>query len=294
MIESRAPAKINLGLEILGRRDDGFHEIRTVMAPITVHDVLRVELAGDDRVTVEGFPLFAADNSVVAAITLARDTWRVPPLHVTITKRIPLSSGLGGGSSDAAASLMTLARLIGCDASPGDLVPLAARLGSDVPFFLHGCSALVSGRGETVTSIPAHSRLHVVLVVPTVVIPGKTARLYGLLSGADFTDGSAVDGIAADLNAAVSARTPFPNAFRRPLYDLVPALRTLRGAIEDAVGLPAQISGAGPAHYVLCTDETHRSDVAMTLRHVPELGGVDIIACSTESGFYIRDDAHDA
>jgi 16S rRNA (adenine1518-N6/adenine1519-N6)-dimethyltransferase len=211
MIEILAPAKLNLGLEILGRRDDGLHEIRSMMTPVSLVD--RLTFAPFERVqlSIGGLPVEASGNLVCEAVALAGATWGSGPVAATLTKRIPLSSGLGGGSSDAAATLLALSHRKGVDRAT--LVASAVRVGSDVPFFLAGTTALVSGRGEAVTAVPPHEPLHAVIVVPGVMIPRKTATMYGRLTPGDLSDGSSVDALSANLPALRTARFASPTLF---------------------------------------------------------------------------------
>jgi 4-diphosphocytidyl-2-C-methyl-D-erythritol kinase len=176
-----APAKVNLSLEVLARRDDGYHEIRTVMHAVSLFDEMtfrrlparRVELRCDDPAVPSG-----EDNLIVRAARLLQEQCGAEHgASVELRKRIPVGGGLGGGSSDAAVALLALRRLWEVSMEPGELCELAARLGSDVPFFLYGGTALCEGRGEVVTPWPCAVPLHFLLVVPEA--PVSTAAVYG-------------------------------------------------------------------------------------------------------------------
>ena len=174
-----APAKLNLYLEVLGKRDDGFHELETLMAPIRLYDRLQWRPCGADAPAAFSLhfdpstspKLRAAapadrQNLVWQAVELLAQTAGIAATgQMTLTKRIPAQAGLGGGSSDAAAALVLANAAWGLDFSRGELSRLAAQLGSDVPFFLAGQSSVCRGRGEQVepVSVP---RLDVVVVVP--------------------------------------------------------------------------------------------------------------------------------
>jgi 4-diphosphocytidyl-2-C-methyl-D-erythritol kinase len=152
-VETPAFAKLNLDLEVIGRRSDGYHEIRTTMQAVELHDSLVFEFTAGNKssVAVTGFSVSTDGNSVLKAhAALERATGKKFPIGVELHKRIPPGSGMGGASSDAAATLTTLATALQLDL---DLEPIAAEIGSDVPFFLHGGAALVEGRGERVTPI---------------------------------------------------------------------------------------------------------------------------------------------
>jgi 4-diphosphocytidyl-2-C-methyl-D-erythritol kinase len=152
-VETPAFAKLNLDLEVIGRRPDGYHEIRTTMQAVELNDslVFGFPVGTESSVTVTGFSVSNDGNSVLKAhAALERASGKKFPIDAELHKRIPLGSGMGGASSDAAATLTALKTALQLDV---DLEPIAAEIGSDVPFFLHGGAALVEGRGERVTPI---------------------------------------------------------------------------------------------------------------------------------------------
>ena len=189
-----ANAKINLTLEVLGRREDGYHEIASVMQTIGLFDELR--FAPSDQLTLHcNLPeLEDRTNLVLRAAELLKVHAGYPGgAEIYLDKHIPLASGLGGGSSDAAATLVALNQLWGLDLGHEDLLQLAAALGSDVPFFLRGGTALAEGRGEKITPLPpmCQPQKEMVLLVPPVALPNKTATMYGRLTPELYTDGRA-------------------------------------------------------------------------------------------------------
>ncbi len=150
-LEIPAHAKLNLDLHVVGKRADGYHEIRTTMRTIDLHDTLDIYAGGG--FSAEGMHVDTTDNSILKAhIALQRATPRKIPAGFHLHKRIPPGSGMGGASSDAAATLVGLKKMYKLDI---DLEPIAAQIGSDVPFFLNPAgAAIVEGRGERVTPIP--------------------------------------------------------------------------------------------------------------------------------------------
>lgn len=180
-----APAKLNLHLEVLGRRPDGYHEVRTLLQSIDWYDHLEAEVAVGGELSLEVEPEGAAppgdDNLVLRAARLLWDACGSRPgARLRLVKRVPSGGGLGGGSADAAAALVLLDRLWTLGVPPEVLHGLAARLGSDVPFFLHGGLALGVGRGDEVYPLPDLAEpLHVVVAAPPVEI--LTAEVYGRL-----------------------------------------------------------------------------------------------------------------
>jgi len=155
-----APAKLNLCLLIVGRRPDGYHNLQTAFQLLSFHDDLRFELLGkqslkEEALIVAGMPeVSPKDNLVYRAGMLLCDYCGIlPRVKITVKKRIPMGAGLGGGSSDAATTLVALNELLGCDLSITDLAALGATLGADVPVFVHGASAWGEGKGEALTPL---------------------------------------------------------------------------------------------------------------------------------------------
>ena len=203
------------------------------------------------------------------ALRLLREETNHPGgARIHLRKRIPAAAGLGGASSDAAAALLAGRELWHQDVSDARLHDLAARLGSDVPFFLRGGCAVGRGRGDLLEPLPLpRASLWFVVVVPDVRIPAKTASLYARLGPDDFSDGSRIAAQAARLRAGLAPdMTLMGNAFARPLYAMVPELAALPDIMRDAGAESVAISGAGPAHYTLVTDAPLAEQIAARLR----------------------------
>ena len=260
-----APAKINLTFEALARRADGYHEVRSVMQAISLADEIEFEPAAGLSLTIErGGPAFAAppgeDNLVMrAARLLQREAGAPQGAAILLRKRIPAAAGLGGGAGDAAAALLGLRRLWGLDLDADALRELAARLGSDVPFFVSGGTALAEGRGERLTPLPTPQGSAVVAHSPDgagdaagdAVRDGKTASLYALLAPEHFSDGGASERLAAKLRArAPLTSADLCNAFETVASRAHPSYAAMRDAF-DAEGLRPLLCGAGPAAFAL-------------------------------------------
>jgi len=258
MFKLAAPAKINLALEVLGKRSDGYHDIKSIVQTIDLADELDFSPAEDLEISGD-LPGWDGDKSLVSkAARLLRERCGCNSgARVRVTKRIPLMSGLGGDSSGGAAALKGFNRLWGLGLSTPDLMEMGAALGSDVPFFFCGGTALIEGRGELVTPLRAFPASWVVLVVPPVVLPpkDKTARLYGALKKEDFSDGSRTEKFAGLL---IEGReiTPelFGNAFERSASELWPDIEEYRWRFLEAGAYRVHLSGAGPALFSLHRD----------------------------------------
>lgn len=272
-IEITAPAKVNLGLEVLGRREDGFHEIATIFLAIDLIDHLRLAPHDGLELRCGMHALPGPDNLAFKALQLLRTTAATEQgATLELTKRIPVAAGLGGASSDAAAALLAGRDLWNLPLSDAMLRPVAARLGSDVPFFLAGGCALGSGRGEVLKALPVPNGLSFVIVVPETAIPSKTATLYANLTNGDFSDGGRV---LAQAHRIASGLPLDPallgNAFSRALYDLAPQLATIPDVMRRAGAEMVAITGAGPSHFSPFTTRAEADATAARLRGVLDL-----------------------
>jgi 4-diphosphocytidyl-2-C-methyl-D-erythritol kinase len=264
-----SPAKINLGLEILRKRDDGFHEIRTIMQSISLADEISVTQAPSNSIESSHSALENEDNLALRAANLW--TERLDPEHrslkISMQKSIPIAAGLGGASSNAAA-VLTLARsLFSTAVADDDLDSVAASLGSDVPFFLHSTAALASGRGEALDPLPPLSGAYFVLATPNVEIARKTATMYGQLTPGDFSDGSGIASLAARMHSGESLESgDLQNAFERPLLQFLPDLEGIPSIMRSLCGHRVGLSGAGPTWYAVVDSPDEANKLAASLR----------------------------
>ena len=267
-----ATAKINLTLEILARRDDGYHALRSVMVPIALADELA--FAPSDRFAFACEPpSLAADNLVPRAF--AQVGLAGAPVAVTLRKRVPVGAGLGGGSSDAAAVLRAAMGGTFGDAGARDWVADARALGSDVPFFLVDAPALVEGTGERVTALGAAPPWWVVLVVPDAHV--ATGPAYAALDAAR----AAQPPPARPRNSSASLRcgealqrADYAGVLSTLMNDFAPVVRAAQPAVDaalralDDAGAPhrAMLSGSGGACFALFADEASARAFAPRVR----------------------------
>ena len=170
VLEMPAYAKINITLDVLGLRSDGYHDVEMIMQSVDLHDIVRVQRRKDDAIVLHsdtpGVPLDERNLMVRAASLLRREAGGESGVDLTLGKRIPIAAGLAGGSADAAATLHLLNRLWSLEWPLSRLMDLGARLGSDVPFCLQGGTALAFGRGERIEAVQSLAGLTVLLVKP--------------------------------------------------------------------------------------------------------------------------------
>jgi len=265
----RVPAKINLHLEILGRRDDGYHELRTLLQSVDLYDDLSGEATGDGGIRLSVEPAGAApegdDNLVVAAARrLAEATGCRSGAALWLRKRIPSGAGLGGGSADAAAALLLLADLWSLPRDPALLLPVASQLGADVPFFMVGGLALGVGRGDEVVALPDLPELGVVIVVPPVAV--ATAEVYRRLEAPSRwrRPTGAVYSMASGL-----VRQPCWHELRNDLEPIVvrgwPEVAAALDALDRDGALRAGVTGSGSAVFGLYPAAARARDAASRL-----------------------------
>ncbi|KEF34860.1 MULTISPECIES: 4-(cytidine 5'-diphospho)-2-C-methyl-D-erythritol kinase [Deinococcus] len=257
-----APAKVNLGLSVRGLRQGGYHELHTVMVPLAVGDELEIAPAPELTLRVEGAPGLPADERNLvyrAARAYLAAAGEPGGAAMTLRKALPLASGLGGGSSDAATTLMALARLYPAGVR---LPELALSLGADVPFFLLGRAALAGGVGEVLTPLPVPP-VPLVLVNPGVEVSARDAYRW-LDEEEDFTPELDVEGILAGLVGG--GPVPYFNALQGPVAARHAPIREALEALT-AAGLRAPLmSGSGATCFALAPNDDAAHAAAARLR----------------------------
>lgn len=262
MLTVLAPAKLNLTLEVLAKRPDGYHEIRSVIQTINLCD--RLHFQASPKVTFKSNTAdWAPEKSLVSKTVglLQETTGCAKGATIEVSNHIPLVSGLGGDSSDAAATLLGLNELWGLGLSPAKLLELATQLGSDVAFFFYGGTALVEGRGELVTPLPPLPHRWVLLVVPDVPrLPEKTGQLYASLRTSHYTDGQITQKLVAELRGGREPSILF-NTFENVVFTRSPELKVYRDHIRK-IGAPnVHLAGSGPTLFTLLKDKAQAEDL---------------------------------
>ena len=292
----QAPAKLNLHFEVLARRPDGFHDVETVMVAIDLFDTLifrrrqpeqgpadqggirfqacwttgmrahaRSSRVGDKREAIWGDLPLGADNLVVRAVELLAQRSGVPiSADISLVKRIPSAAGLGGGSSDAASALLAANEWCGLRWSRSQLVDVAAELGSDVPFFLSGGTALCRGRGEQVEPQFGGAPLHFVVVRPPLGL--ETGQVYAECSPPLEPVSPQPLLSALQVGDPVKVGGRMMNRLEEPAVKLMPTIREL-GVHMDQLNFPGhQLTGSGSSYFAICRNKAQARRAVRHLR----------------------------
>ncbi len=254
-IEILTPAKVNLFLEVLRRRQDGFHDIESLMDPVSLYDRLVIEPSDSGGVEVScAHPDVPDDDENIVARAwraLSARTGRLGGVRVTIEKNIPPGGGLGGGSSNAAGMLVGLNELFGLGFSKGELESAGAETGSDVPFFFAGRRAVVRGRGERVEPLEDYLNFNYVLIFPDVSV--ATKKIYNKLN-LPLT-GKSVNDILSLGQGYNRCRGALFNRLEESTFQLFPGLTSLKRKIVALKGEGVVMSGSGSTFVCVCSNK---------------------------------------
>jgi len=240
-------AKINLALSVVSKRPDGFHDLETIFYPLPFRDILEVVPAGKTSFIQSGFPVPGNpdDNLVLRAYHLLEKKYpRITPMQIFLHKVIPMGSGLGGGSSDAAAMIQLVSRYFDLPASREELLGYALELGSDCPFFMQTSPCFATGRGEILEPVELDlSGYSILLIHPEIQI--NTAWAFSKMQPAVSV---------FDLKESISApiqnwEKTLHNDFEKPVFNEYPALRTIKKQLYQAGALYASMTGSGSTLY---------------------------------------------
>ncbi|MCX7038476.1 MAG: 4-(cytidine 5'-diphospho)-2-C-methyl-D-erythritol kinase [Spirochaetes bacterium] len=264
-IHVTAPAKVNLHLEILAKRQDGYHDLLSLFQAISLADTIRLRAHGPDRaIRIEGaFDIPARENLIAKAVELFRSvTGLTGGVEAAVEKRIPAGGGFGGGSSDAAATLRGLQALFDRRLPSERLRAMAAALGSDVPFFLETAAAVVEGRGERVLAVQPRTDFAIVALIPPVAVDTALAFKWlgeqpkGASGAAPKGASGAAEkpqpgrGMSREQLIRMYAESPvtswrFSNSFDEPVFARHPSIAALRDRLLEAGAVAARLTGSG-------------------------------------------------
>lgn len=278
---ARVPAKINLGLSVGGTRADGFHQLATVYQAVGLHDEVKATARDDDKITIAvhvdadtrveaaSVPL-DDENLAVQAVKALRQHLGAPlGVDLAIRKVIPVAGGMAGGSADAVGALVACNALWGAGLGRDELEKVAATVGSDVPFLLHGQNAIGSGRGEAISPVLSRgSHLWVIAVAAEgLSTPSVYAEFDRLHEGARLPDPEVHPNLLAALRSGNSAElgAALWNDLEPAALSLRPELADTLKVGRDAGALGATVSGSGPTTLFLASDDQHALDISMAL-----------------------------
>lgn len=286
-----APAKLNLTLAVIGQRPDGYHALHSVMVPLGLADMLSaapwpgavdtLHVAGRDAGPVADNLVLKAATALRRAVVSLHPLQPAPPaLAFRLEKRIPVAAGLGGGSSDAAATLEIAVEAWQAEVPPAVLQAVAASVGSDVPFFLAGGAALVEGRGERVAPLPplrGGAAPGVLLLTPAVPLP--TPDVFAAYAGGARPEApgaarSTSEHLAGELQRGIDAQTLLTRAavlasandLLEAAIAVLPGLRELRRGLSRLLGRPVGLAGSGPTQWVLYASEADAAAAAASVQ----------------------------
>lgn len=266
----RALAKINLGLDILGKREDGYHEVRMIMQTIQMYDILELYRKSSPGISlVTNLPYIPCDerNLVYKAARLLMDEFHVEEgLSMKLEKSIPVAAGMAGGSSDAAAAFVGVNKLFRLGLSEQELMERAVKVGADVPYCIMRGTALAEGIGEKLTWIPQVPRCYVLVGKPGVTVSTKmayeTLNLKNILSHPDI-DGMIRDIQKGDLYGMVSK---MGNVFEPGIIGKYPVIQEIKDLMEEHGALKAMMSGSGPTVFGIFDSAEKMNRAAAVLR----------------------------
>jgi 4-diphosphocytidyl-2-C-methyl-D-erythritol kinase len=273
-VTARVPAKVNLQLSVGPLRADGYHELVTVFHAVNLFDEVRATRADGISLTIAGegaeiLPLDDGNLAWRAAVLLADASGVDPDVALHIEKTIPIAGGMAGGSADAAGALLACDALWNLQTPRDELMDFAAELGSDVPFALHGGTAIGTGRGEFLTSVLSNGSFHWVFALADggLSTPSVYAECDRLRAGHDVPDPQVSDSLMQALRSGdpLLLADSLHNDLQAPAIKLRPTLAQVLEVGEDYGALGGIVSGSGPTCAFLVRDDEHALDVAVAL-----------------------------
>lgn len=266
----RAYAKINLGLDILGKRSDGYHEVKMIMQTIQMYDLLEIKKKKTSGISLtSNVPYVPTDerNLAYKAAKLLMDEFEVKEgLSIKLEKFIPVAAGMAGGSSDAAAAMIGVNRLFQLGLTDRELMERSVQIGADVPYCIMRGTALAEGIGERLTSLPALPRCYVLIGKPSVSVSTKMA--YESLDLTSVSVHPDIDGMIRDIQAGdlTGIVSRMGNVFEPGIQKRYPVIGDIRRLMEEYGAMKAMMSGSGPTVFGIFQDAAQMEKAAAALR----------------------------
>ena len=258
-IRLKARAKINLGLDVLGKREDGYHEVRMVMQTIGIYDRLILTKIPEEEIRITSNLAFLPvneNNSIYKAIKLLKDEYHFPGgVSVDLNKFIPVAAGMAGGSTDAASTMFGVNRLFGLNLSMGKMMELGVRLGADVPYCVMRGTALAEGIGEKLTRITPVPHMWILIAKPQINV--STRLVYEQLDMGGIQKHPDIDGIIRAIEAqdVVRIAQSMGNVLENVTVPLYPVIETIKQDMLSHGAINAMMSGSGPTVFGIFPDE---------------------------------------
>ena len=258
-IRLKARAKINLGLDVLGKREDGYHEVRMVMQTIGIYDRLILTKIPEEEIRITSNLAFLPvneNNLIYKAIKLLKDEYHFPGgVSVDLNKFIPVAAGMAGGSTDAASTMFGVNRLFGLNLSMGKMMELGVRLGADVPYCVMRGTALAEGIGEKLTRITPVPHMWILIAKPQINV--STRLVYEQLDMGGIQKHPDIDGIIRAIEAqdVVRIAQSMGNVLENVTVPLYPVIETIKQDMLSHGAINAMMSGSGPTVFGIFPDE---------------------------------------
>ena len=254
-----AYAKINLVLDVLRKREDGYHEVAMVMQAVDLSDTIRLKESERNWITTNNRHIpMNMNNLAMRAVTLLQREFpgAVPKLEVSLEKNIPVSAGMAGGSTDCAGVMLGINKMCNLGLTQQELEQLAAQLGSDIPFCIGGPTALATGRGELIEPLPECPELHLVVVKPPFGI--STPKVYGNLRVNEITEHPDVKACIAGLHAKDKSQilNAMGNVLEQSTFELQPKVKKIKEGMCACGGKHVLMSGSGPTVFAAFEERT--------------------------------------
>ena len=258
-ITKKAYAKINLGLDVLGKRDDGYHLVKMIMQSVDIYDTLTFKLTSDGKVTLktDDDSIPADDSNLICKVAgqLQEKYGVTKGAEIELIKRIPVAAGMAGGSTDGAAAYRALNELWNLGLSDKELCELAVKLGADIPYCIMGGTALSEGIGEVLTPIEGKAKYHLVVAKPDIMV--STGWVYKELDNAEITEHPDIDGIRNAIETGDVKRmcNLIDNVLEPVTTSRYGIIKEIEKLLEDNGALKAFMTGSGPTVFAVYDDE---------------------------------------
>ncbi len=287
MIQLEAMAKINLGLDVLRKRPDGYHEVKMIMQSIDLHDDLELEETKESGIYLtcnkEGIPTDRTNLIWKACSLLMEEKGIDRGVRVHLTKRIPMAAGMAGGSTDAAAAMKGVNELFGLGLSRKELMERAVRIGADVPYCIMGGTALSEGIGEILSPLPALPACRILIAKPDIEV--STAFVYGGLKAAELAFHPDIDGMAEALKqqslAGITER--LGNVLETVTIPVHPVIREIKETMVQSGAMGALMSGSGPTVFGIFND-SEKAEAALQTMEQSHLAGTVCLTGPVQNG----------